>query len=686
MSSPAAALTSLLRAATIQDHDEAVKVANAAIKASKGDLEAHHTRVVALLNLDRFDDALRALAEGGNALEARCLLEKAYAQYKTGHLQEARATADAASATDAASRPFRHLRAQIAYRAESFADAADLYRGLALQPGQHGDESDIRINTLATHAQLEWTGLGHRLRDGERQPSRADLESFETAYNAACLHIARAELPKASILLKRARDLCEASDELSPEEKKGELLPIMVQHVYVLSQLGKDEEAAALQKQVITSDIPEAPTKVVSQNNEVALAGTGTESNPYLTQRIAEQAGNLTGTDRLFEYQQSVIKRNRYALELQMQKFHGMDALTHEYIVSTQTPILEKAPFGVINAAAHTQMEEGKAAIRKLLPVLEKRPDDVGLLLTIIQLHVQTGSPGSATTVLETFLKRLEATERADYPDVRFAPGLVAAAVALFRLQGRQNSIRAEMARASAHWRSKPEDSSSTSTSLLRAAGIELLRSSNPEDVAAAGATFEKLVAAQSDAQDGIAAAGLVASFATRDFSKVEPYLEKLTPVERLTAGIDVQALVNAGVCSVAVPAAPSSSKKRAAPGNTGDNNSKDRPAAKKRRRKLRLPKDYEEGKTPKPDPERWLPLRDRSTYRPKGKKGKKRAQEATQGGVVKDRDRNEETLELVGGAGAVKVEKAGSGGVGGGGAGGGGGGGGNKKKKKGKK
>ncbi|KAG4216698.1 hypothetical protein PC116_g34821, partial [Phytophthora cactorum] len=40
---------------------------------------------------------------------------------------------------------------------------------------------------------------------------------------------------------------------------------------------------------------------------------------------------------------------------------------------------------------------------------------------------------------------------------------------------------------------------------------------------------------------------------------------------------------------------------------------------------------------------------------RPKGKKGRKRAQESTQGGVVKE----EETLELVGGAGAVKVEKA---------------------------
>ena len=48
--------------------------------------------------------------------------------------------------------------------------------------------------------------------------------------------------------------------------------------------------------------------------------------------------------------------------------------------------------------------------------------------------------------------------------------------------------------------------------------------------------------------------------------------------------------------------------------------------------RKSRLPKDYDPAKTP--DPERWLPLKDRSTYRPKGKKGRQKAAEKTQGGV----------------------------------------------------
>ncbi|KAI1336171.1 hypothetical protein F5Y15DRAFT_395495 [Xylariaceae sp. FL0016] len=659
MSDPAATLTSLLRASSIEDHDQVLKAANAAIKASKTDLRAQNTRVVALLKLDRFDDALRALAEGGDPLEKECLLEKAYALYKTGELEDAQKIVRSA-ANGSPSRALRHLAAQIAYRAEDFKFAADSYRHLSEQQnGIAGEENDVKINTLAVNAQLAWNGLGH-LNSGNTQPSREDLEAFETAYNAACGFIARADFAKADILLKRARDLCDASDELSADEKLAELLPIMVQHTYVLTRLGKHDQAAALQKSIQITEIPEAPTRAVAQNNQIAI-GDG-EKNPYLTQRIIASAATLSNNDKLFEYQASVLRRNRYALDLEAQKFDGVETAAAKKINEQAGPTasVEIANLGVISAAARTQLETGKAALKKILPMLEKRPTDIGLLLTIIQLYVQTKNPGPAVTLLETFLKRLEVATTPNHDDVRFAPGLVAAAVALYQIQGRHNSIRTELSKASAHWRSK-EDSSSVS--LLRESGVELLRSPNPEDVAAAGATFEKLVAQSKN--DPTAVAGLIASFAASDYAKVEPHLSSLTAVERLTAGIDVQSLVHGGVASIPASAPPPTSKKRPADGDAGADNK----AAKKRRHKIRLPKNYEEGK--QPDPERWLPLRDRSTWRPKGgKKGKKRAQDTTQGGVVKE----EETLELVGGAGAVKVEKA-TGGQGG-----------NKKKKKGKK
>ncbi|KAK0728261.1 hypothetical protein B0T26DRAFT_672820 [Lasiosphaeria miniovina] len=667
MADPAiAALNSLLRGASIEDHDEALKLANAAIKAFKGSASdlatARHTRVVALLKLDRFDDALRAIADGGPGLEKTCALEKAYALYKTGQLAAAEAVLQAAGHTD---RGLQHVTGQVAYRAEKFEHAAAIYRELAdTEDGARaGEENDLRINLLATNAQLEWNGKGWAVPEAQKQPGREELEAFETAYNAACGCIARADFAKAAVFLKRARDLCEASEDLDDDEKKAELVPIILQQAYVFTRLGKLDQAASLQKSILLSDVPDASTKAVAQCNMLVLQS---ETNPYMAQRLSQAIPHGAGNDRLFEYQSSILRRNRYIADLQAQKFPGVAKLTANILSKDAVPAISRATcdLGVLNAAATSELKTGKEALHRILPLLDSRPHDVGLLLTIIQLYVQLQKPGPALTLLEAFFKRLEAATTADYADVRFAPGLVALAVALYRLNGRHAAIRSELAKAATHWQKKKKAAAGSGDSLIREAGVELLRSHHPADLAAAGEAFSYLVAAQPD--DRIAIAGLVASFATTDFAKVQPHLDTLPPVEKLTAGVDVDALIEAGVA--VLPAPPVQAKKRSLEESGGDKRQQ-QPAAKKRRTR-KPPKSFDPDK--KPDPERWLPLRDRSSYRPKGKKGKKRAAEATQGGVV----REEETLELAGGAGSVKVEKAPVGG----------GGGGAKKKKKGKK
>ncbi|KAK4241226.1 hypothetical protein C8A03DRAFT_30568 [Achaetomium macrosporum] len=676
------ALNSLLRSASIEDHGEALNLASAALRATKGrgaDLAtAQHTRVVALLKLDRFDDALRAIAEGGVALEKTCMFEKAYALYKTGDLDGAQTVLrEAGVGTARAQRGLKHVAAQVAYRAEKFEQAAAIYRELSAEDGgaKYGEENDLRINLSAANAQLEWQGKGWAVPEQEKQPSREDLEAFETAYNAACGCISRGDFAKAAVFLKRSRDLCEATEDLNEDEKKAELVPILVQQAYVYTKLGKLDEAASLQKLISLDDVPDGSTKVVARTNALVLQA---ESNPYMAQRLAESLPEIKGNDKLFEYQSSILRRNKYILDLQMQKFTGVQKSASRILSKERVPAISsfKCDLGVLGAAAASQLQTGRDALRHVLPLLETRPDDVGLLLTVIQLYVQLQNPGPAINLLEAFLKRLEAATTPDHADVRFAPGLVALAVSLYRTQGRHTAIRKELANAAAHWQMKTEQPtpSGPGTSLLREAGIELLRSSHPADLAAAGEAFSHLVAAQP--ADRTAKAGLVASLATTDFSKVQPYLDTLPSVEDLTRGVDVAALLDAGVAAAPALARAQLARGKKRPLEADDREGATRekqqqqPAAKKRRRR-KLPKSYDPDK--QPDPERWLPLRDRSSYRPKGKKGKKRAAEATQGGVV----REEETLELAGGAGSVRVEKAPAGGAGGGGG---------KKKKKGKK
>jgi signal recognition particle subunit SRP72 len=65
------------------------------------------------------------------------------------------------------------------------------------------EEYDIKINSSAVDAQLEWNGLPDLA--VKKKIEREDMELFETAYNAACGCISRGELNEANVLLTRAK-------------------------------------------------------------------------------------------------------------------------------------------------------------------------------------------------------------------------------------------------------------------------------------------------------------------------------------------------------------------------------------------------------------------------------------------------------------------------------------------------
>lgn len=663
-SNPTATLTSLLKGSTVEDHEEVVKAANAFLKTSKNNPEALHTRVVALLKLDRFEDALRALDEGGDKLADRCVLEKAYALYKSGKFAEAENLAKGTS-----NRGLKHVAAQVAYREEKFEDAARLYKELTSETaGLEGEENDLRINSAAVDAQLEWQGNGNKVDPSTKKPGREDLEAFETSYNAACGCIARGDLATGSMLLKRARDLCEALDELSDEEKRAEVLPIMVQQAYVFTKLGKLEEAEALQIMINIAEygfktilyihnanyhsVPEPPTRVIAQNN--ALAASTYNDNPYMTQRMFDSVPSLSQAEKHFEHQASILQRNRYTIDLQTQKFSGVAHSTATIISKATLPTTSPyiTTLSVLNAAAHTKTTTSKASIKTLLPLLAKRPHDIGLLLTIIQLYIQTSSPGPALALLEKFLSTLSSSTTPTSLDAAYSPGLTALLTTLYALTNRKASIRTALQKAATYWRQTP----TPSIPLLRAAGIALLDSSDPKDLSDAGSIFTSLRA--QDPQDKIALAGYVAAYASSSYEQIEKDLDSLPSVTSLISGIDAASLEEAGIPTLAPPA-PIAGKKRGADGEAEAEKEKEKPAKARKIRKSKMPKDYVEGRVM--DPERWLPLRDRSSYKPKKGKGKKKAVDLTQGGPVKEEG---ESLELAGGAGTVKVEKSGGGGA----------------------
>lgn len=234
-SNSASRLSALLQSSSLVDDNEVLAAANQSIKADKDNLVAHHTKIVALLKLDRFQDAITAISDGGSALQSQCAMEKAYALYKTGKIDDASKTISSTSASDVG---FKHLAAQVAYRAERFHDAGAMYDQMAAQ--ETGDsETDLAINVAAVRAQEAWLG--------STQQAKTNLPStFELCYNTACGHIARGAYEMATQLLQRAAALCKASEDLSDEEKEAELRPIWVQQAFVCAMEGDSKQAMDL--------------------------------------------------------------------------------------------------------------------------------------------------------------------------------------------------------------------------------------------------------------------------------------------------------------------------------------------------------------------------------------------------------------------------------------------------------
>lgn len=636
MAASAKSLSSLLAQTSIDDHEEILRAANADIKKSKTNVEAHHVKAVALLHLDRYEEAVQVF-EGVTQLQEKARFEYAYALYRSG---------DAAKAVEVAekgdsSRAMRHVLGQAAYRTENFEQAGKVYKQLASESVKD-EEYDIKINSGAVDAQLEWTGRGDLAQ--KKKPEREDLEVFETAYNAACGSISRGEFAQGLVCLKRAKDLCNALTELSDAEKKAELFPITVQQVYILTQLGKINEAEELATTIPFSEIKELSTRYIAQVNSIAASKE--HANPYLSHRLFHSSPIPPKTDQFFSSQSNTLRQNEYVLDIMSRKVDGVILSTEKLIKASPAPTLSPAvnTASVLNAAAHAKDASQKAALKEILLLLDARPSDVGLLLTITNLYVITNNLAAATHLLESFFKRLEQSGTASDLDVRHAPGLVATLVSLYAQQGRYPHSKSELAKAATYWRHK---SKSTSKSLIVAAGTALLDTHSEESLAQAGELFSTLY--DEDNNDRAAIAGLVAAYSVSDPSKIPADLLSYLPdAERLTVGVDITALENAGVPSLASTATTTqttTSRKR--PAETSSD------AKEKKIRKSRQPKDFDPNK--KIDSERWLPLRDRTYYKPKNKKGKKKMEGLTQGGPVADEKVAESKASQGGGGGGAK-------------------------------
>jgi signal recognition particle subunit SRP72 len=115
--------------------------------------------------------------------------------------------------------------------------------------------------------------------------------------------------------------------------------------------------------------------------------------NPYLVERRFSTLTARKTHAKLFQHQSEILQRNRLAVDLQVLKRDGVKRRTDALLAEAQHPTTSAnlSILSVLNAAASSQGTTGKQLLKNLQGLAQKRPHDIGLALTIIQIQLIEG-------------------------------------------------------------------------------------------------------------------------------------------------------------------------------------------------------------------------------------------------------------------------------------------------------
>lgn len=275
-------------------------------------------------------------------------------------------------------------------------------------------------------------------------------------------------------------------------------------------------------------------------------------------------------------------------------------------------------------------------------------PDSVMPVLLQAAVLVRENKAGKAEEILGQFaekypekskvilLARAQVAAAASHPhiaaeslakiyDIQHMPATVATLVTLKERAGDIDGAAAVLDAAIKWWSNSMTEDNKRNLIMQEAASFKL-RHGREEDAAR---LYEELVKSHGSVE---ALVGLVTTVARVDVSKAEAYEQKLKPLPGLK-GVDVDSLEKSSGAKHVEGASHIGATE------TFDEAKNKTKAKKKRKRKPRYPKGFDPANPgPPPDPERWLPKRERSSYRPK-RKDKRAAQvRGAQGAVVREK------------------------------------------------
>jgi len=573
------------------DNEAAIQVCDQILAAAPGDSDALHAKLVNLIELGKMEEALQVV-ESSPELAEICRFEWAYCLYSLSREKEALSLLMTSKGAEPSDARGLQLAAQILYRQGDYAKAADYFQK---SEATGGPSAELSTNILA--AQVSAGGgaaaADYAKRITEGGNSEAYSSQFELIYNYACAAIRINQLGLAERLLKRAIDLCRETlspEEYTEEEIEVELGVLTAQSAYVAQCVGDVPSAEKAYKTLFSFKADLSPdVSAVAANNMLRIRGQRDffDSWKKCKSNLSEAVARKTTP-----VQRQIFLSNAALLALHMNKSDHckelLATLEKEFPSSSQPYLLR--------AALLQRAKQLKQCEESLEAAAASHPSPTAAILTLAQLHLQAKDVPKALATLR----------RADA--LLHQPGMVGTLVSLHEGAG-----QAEAAAACFDGATEP--------ALLRAAAAFFSKHGLWPQAADA---HKKLLA--SNPRDFLALAGLVIATSHYDPALANEHYVRLEAIAPPPDTSDAEMIDATELEQQALPRG-NSSKAGGAAAEAGSKRSADDDGGSKRKRRRKKKPIYPKGfdpanpsATPAPDPERWLPKRERSYYRQRKK------------------------------------------------------------------
>uniref|UniRef100_A0AAZ3RR47 Signal recognition particle subunit SRP72 n=2 Tax=Oncorhynchus TaxID=8016 RepID=A0AAZ3RR47_ONCTS len=580
------------------DFTRALKAVNKILHEVKEDVTALHCKIVCLVQNCSFKEALNVMNTYSKVLGSELIVfEKAYCEYRLNRVESALKTIESVSEqTD----KLKELYGQVLYRMERYDECKAVYTDL-IRNSQDEYEEERKTNLSAVVAAMStWE---------KASPDDLGLSetTYELSYNAACTLIGRGQLTEALNKLQEAEELCRVffseDSDITEEDVESELAVIHSQMAYIMQLQGRTEEALQLYNQVIKLKPSDVGLLAVTANNIITI---NKDQNVFDSKKKVKLT-NADGVEyKLAKKQLQAIEFNKALLAMYTNQADQCRKLTSG--LQSQNPGHPRPV--LIQVAQLCREKQHSKAIELLQRFSDQHPDSAsGIKLTMAQLYLTQGHVTKACDILRSI------------EDFKHKQGMISALVSMYSHEEDIDSAIDVFSQAIQYYQSEQPGSSVHLALVREAADFKLKYGRKKEAIS----DLEQLW--KQNTNDIHTLAQLISAYSLVDQDKAKSLSKHLPSPESMSFNVDVDELENShGANYVRKKAAKVTGENPPKEQGQGDVKKK-----KKKKKKGKLPKNYDP--TANPDPERWLPMRERTYYRGR-KKGKKKEQvgKGTQG------------------------------------------------------